>query len=285
MVWAVSRRWYILMVFFLFHLNNLFLGRSNVACRWRSIFISRKSNIRQVRYLLQLLSAVVCAADGRRVVWAVSRRPSHGVSGSFDDRRPSSLRTTIVVSTKIAWCVPSFLHGPQRMRIQPIRNSFMIVCARIVTFYMLACNGKGWWTYTNVVFLSSRRHNLPPKLKLRIVRMLKPHFEPKRASCDTSMEFCRHLVWPIISYFMTGPQPDFVCGGCGSHFQNVWHELSLSHISANNIDRKLIIVSMTMFSWSRNPNMAIILVCGGCCSHFQNGWHECSMSHKYYLGE
>ena len=30
------------------------------------------------------------------------------MSGSFDDRRPSSLRTTIVVPTKIAWCAPSF---------------------------------------------------------------------------------------------------------------------------------------------------------------------------------
>ena len=53
----------------------------------------------------------------------------------------------------------------------------------------------------------------------------------------------------------------------------------MSHISANNIDRKKIIVSMSMFSESRNPNEAIILVCGGCGSHFQNGRHEFSMSH------
>ena len=33
----------------------------------------------------------------------------------------------------------------------------------------------------------------------------------------------------------------------------------MSNMSANNIDRKLIIVSMSMFSGSRNPNMAIIL--------------------------
>ena len=46
----------------------------------------------------------------------------------------------------------------------------------------------------------------------------------------------------------------------------------MSHISANNIDRKLIIVSMSMFSGSRNPNV----VCG---SHFQNGRHEFPMSH------
>ena len=54
----------------------------------------------------------------------------------------------------------------------------------------------------------------------------------------------------------------------------------MSHISANNnIDKKLIIVSMSMFSGSRNPNVTIILVCGGCGSHFQNGRHEFSMSH------
>ena len=70
-----------------------------------------------------------------------------------------------------------------------------------------------------------------------------------------------------------------VCGVCGSHFQNGHHEFAMSHISANNIDRKLIIVSMSMFSESRNANVAILLVCGGCGSHFQNGRHECSMSH------
>ena len=64
------------------------------------------------------------------------------------------------------------------------------------------------------------------------------------------------------------------CGGGGSHFQNGGHEFSMSHISANNIDSKLIIVSMSMFSGSGNPNVAIILVCGGCGGHFQNGRHE-----------
>ena len=53
----------------------------------------------------------------------------------------------------------------------------------------------------------------------------------------------------------------------------------MSHISANNIDRKLIIVSLSMFSGSRNPDIAIILVRGGCGSHFQNGRHEFSLSH------
>ena len=33
----------------------------------------------------------------------------------------------------------------------------------------------------------------------------------------------------------------------------------MSHISANNLDRKIIIVSMSMFSGSMNSNMAIIL--------------------------
>ena len=53
----------------------------------------------------------------------------------------------------------------------------------------------------------------------------------------------------------------------------------MSHISANNIDMKLIIVSMPMFSESRNPNVAITLVCGGGGSQFQNGRHEFSMPH------
>ena len=60
-----------------------------------------------------------------------------------------------------------------------------------------------------------------------------------------------------------------VCGGCGSHFQNGRHEFSMSHISANNIDRKLIVVSL--LSGPQNPNMVIILACGVCGSHFQNG--------------
>ena len=45
-----------------------------------------------------------------------------------------------------------------------------------------------------------------------------------------------------------------VCGGCGSNF----HQFSMSPISANNIDRKLIIVSMSMLSGSMNQNMVII---------------------------
>ena len=67
--------------------------------------------------------------------------------------------------------------------------------------------------------------------------------------------------------------------GLWQPFSNGRHEFSMSYISANNIDRKLIIVSMSMFSESRNPNVTIILVCGECGSNFQNGHHEFSMSH------
>ena len=41
-----------------------------------------------------------------------------------------------------------------------------------------------------------------------------------------------------------------VCGVCGSHFQNGRHEFSMSHISANNIDMKLICVSLSLLSES-----------------------------------
>ena len=53
-----------------------------------------------------------------------------------------------------------------------------------------------------------------------------------------------------------------VCGGCGSHFQNGRHEFTMSHISANNIDRKLIFVSLSLLSGSQIQNMVNILVCG-----------------------
>ena len=36
----------------------------------------------------------------------------------------------------------------------------------------------------------------------------------------------------------------------------------MSNISANNIDRKLICVSLSLLSGSQNPNMVIILGCG-----------------------
>ena len=57
-----------------------------------------------------------------------------------------------------------------------------------------------------------------------------------------------------------------VCGGCGTHFQNGRHEFTMSHISANNIDRKLIFVSL--LSGSQIQNMVNILVCGVRGSHF-----------------
>ena len=52
----------------------------------------------------------------------------------------------------------------------------------------------------------------------------------------------------------------------------------MSHISANNIDGKLIFVSLSLMSGPQNPNMVTILVCGVCDSHFQNGRCEFSMS-------
>ena len=51
----------------------------------------------------------------------------------------------------------------------------------------------------------------------------------------------------------------FVSGGCGSHFQNGWHEFSMSHISANNGDRNLMLVAICMFSRSDKPNRIHII--------------------------
>ena len=52
----------------------------------------------------------------------------------------------------------------------------------------------------------------------------------------------------------------------------------MSHISANNIDRKLICGSLSLMSGPQNQNMVIILVCWVCVSHFQNGRCEFPMS-------
>ena len=53
----------------------------------------------------------------------------------------------------------------------------------------------------------------------------------------------------------------------------------MSHISANNIDSKLICVSLSLLAGSQIQNMVIILACGVCGSHFQNARSEFSMSH------
>ena len=57
-------------------------------------------------------------------------------------------------------------HGSQREWIQPIRNGLRLMRVRSVTFSMLACHGKGWWSYTKAAFLSSQRHNFPSKVFL-----------------------------------------------------------------------------------------------------------------------
>ena len=61
-----------------------------------------------------------------------------------------------------------------------------------------------------------------------------------------------------------------VWGAVAAIFKMAYMNFQCPNVSANNIDRKLIIVSLSLFAGSRNPNMAIILVCGGCGSHFQN---------------
>ena len=53
----------------------------------------------------------------------------------------------------------------------------------------------------------------------------------------------------------------------------------MSHISANNLDRKLIIVSMSLFSGTRNLNMANILVCGAVAAIFKMADVNFQMSH------
>ena len=75
---------------------------------------------------------------------------------------------------------------------------------------------------------------------------------------------------------MSGPQnPNMViilvCGVCGAIFKMADAKLSMSHILANNGDRNLMLVSISMFSGSKKPNRINII----CLSLvlFQNGCH------------
>ena len=47
--------------------------------------------------------------------------------------------------------------SPKRMERRPA------VAAHVVTFFRLDCHGKGWRSYTNSAFFSSRRHHLPSR--------------------------------------------------------------------------------------------------------------------------
>ena len=55
---------------------------------------------------------------------------------------------------------------PKESGFNQITNDFRQMRAHRVTFSMLAFHGKGWLNYTKAAFLSSRRHNLPSKVKL-----------------------------------------------------------------------------------------------------------------------
>ena len=81
------------------------------------------------------------------VAWCVRviRRSSCGVCGSFDDRRPSSLHTTIVVPTKIAWSVPSLrvqlILAATAKNHMPLGIKFSLVHFALVKFtkHQFAC--------------------------------------------------------------------------------------------------------------------------------------------------
>ena len=60
-------------------------------------------------------------------------------------------------------------------------------------------------------------------------------------------------------------------GVCGSHFQNGRCKFPMFHISANNGDRNLMLVSISMFSGSDKPNR-INIICQSLVV-FQNGCH------------
>ena len=63
-------------------------------------------------------------------------------------------------------------HGWNRGWLLQVSLKFILLIWKVmrahsVTFSMLACHGKGWWTFTKAAFLSLLRHNLPSKVRLR----------------------------------------------------------------------------------------------------------------------
>ena len=74
-------------------------------------------------------------------------------------------RDTWYVSRYVSWYVSRYL-SRDTIRISSAQVSRCIVTTLSVRFSMLACHGKVWWSYTKAAFLSSRRHNLPTKVKL-----------------------------------------------------------------------------------------------------------------------
>ena len=77
-----------------------------------------------------------------------------------------------------------------------------------------------------------------------------------------SMTFDTQLLCPTNTCFNTGPQPDLFCGDSGSHLQNGRHvniQCPISRLILYHIDIKFILVNISMFSRSTNPNMAIML--------------------------
>ena len=56
---------------------------------------------------------------------------------------------------------------PKEIGFNQSDNGVLLLRAHIVMFFRLACHGKGWRCYTKAAFLSSRRHNLPSKVRLR----------------------------------------------------------------------------------------------------------------------
>ncbi len=80
-------------------------------------------------------------------------------------------------------------HCLQRMRIQPIRNSFLPMRARSMTFSRVAYNGKGWWTYTNAVVLSSRTHDFHPNSSYTTTKL----YETLACGCNNNTIFQNEL--------------------------------------------------------------------------------------------
>ena len=122
-------------------------------------------------------------------------RSSHGVCGSFVDRRPSSRQTTIVVPTKVAWCVPSLTH----IRRVPVegKSSVCLICMKyriIILIIVIISLGK------NIIIVYCK-HITHARMDGRTHAHTHPHAHPthdRRCSLSLCAQPCLRHGWALL---------------------------------------------------------------------------------------
>ena len=84
---------------------------------------------------------------------------------------------------------------PGREWIQPIRHGFQLLRAHIVTFFRLACHGKGWRSYTKAAFfvITETHFAFKSQVKERLNSTERLHVDATIMRCFQAQLFSRLL--------------------------------------------------------------------------------------------